>query len=232
MGRAEASRARRYPWPRVERARGCVPPSGDAGGGGEVGRADDRARAVSRDRIPASDGSARRRGEPGRGAQRVRAMPTTARGGARNVSVARDGNDLPRLAGSPTRPAPASQRHPSRQRYQSASIAVRSREHVGTPCPARVRRRLLLSCSFVWPRARPRRLRRRSSCCSPRGAQARRPPRSPPTRSAVPSGQRSSERADPGRGIAERGGRRRRLALGRQRRRAQRLAHRSGQAGR
>ena len=47
----------------------------------------------------------------------------------------------------------------------------------------------------------------------------------------LPAGQRSSERADPGRGLAERGRGRRRLDLGRQRRRAQRLADRPGQAG-
>ena len=60
-----------------------------------MGRADDRARAVSRDRIPASDGRARRRRQSGGGAPRLRAVPAAAGGRARRLPVARDRVDLP-----------------------------------------------------------------------------------------------------------------------------------------
>ena len=65
-----------------------------------MGRADDRARAVPRDGIPAADGGARRRRQPRRGAPRVRALPTAPRGGARRLPVTRDRVDLPRPARS------------------------------------------------------------------------------------------------------------------------------------
>ena len=60
-----------------------------------MGRGTDRALAVSRGWIPPSDGGTRGRGEPRRGASRVRAVPAAARGGARRVSVAGDRLDLP-----------------------------------------------------------------------------------------------------------------------------------------
>ena len=60
-----------------------------------MGRADDPARAVSRDGIPASDGRARRGRQPGRGAPGLRAVPAAARGRARRLPVARDRVDLP-----------------------------------------------------------------------------------------------------------------------------------------
>ena len=69
-----------------------------------MGRANDRARAVSRNGIPASDGSARRRRQPRRGASRVRAMPNAPRGRARKLPLPGDRVDLPRAARSASSP--------------------------------------------------------------------------------------------------------------------------------
>ena len=69
-----------------------------------MGRADDRARAVSRDGIPASDGGARRRRQPGGGTSGLRALPTASRGGARNLPLTRDRVDLPRPSRSSSCP--------------------------------------------------------------------------------------------------------------------------------
>src|SRR5262249_47020864 len=77
-----------------------VPAFGRRAGGGKVGRGTDRALAVSRGWIPPSDGGTRRRGKPRRGASRVRAVPAASRGGARRVSVAGDGLDLPCTPGA------------------------------------------------------------------------------------------------------------------------------------
>ena len=61
-----------------------------------MGRAGDRARAVSRERIPTPDGGARRRRQPRGGAPRVRTVPTAPRRGARRLPVPGDRVDLPR----------------------------------------------------------------------------------------------------------------------------------------
>ena len=96
VGRAEAARARRAPRACVQCAGRGVPAFRRRAGGGEVGRADDRARPVPGDGLPASDGGARRRRRPGGGLARVRALPSAPRGRARDVPVTGDRVDLPR----------------------------------------------------------------------------------------------------------------------------------------
>ena len=116
MGRGEAPRARRRPRPCAERARRRVPAFGRCTGGGELGRAGDRARAISREGISASDGGARCRRQPGGGAPGVRAMPPAPRRRARRLPVARDRVGLPRAARTASDAAPAApasgRRHP------------------------------------------------------------------------------------------------------------------------
>src|SRR5581483_3581137 len=77
----------------------CVPAFGRRAEGGNVGRGTDRARAVSRGRLPPSDGGTRRLGKPRRGASRVRAVPAPSRGRARHVPLAGDRLDLPSAPG-------------------------------------------------------------------------------------------------------------------------------------
>ena len=87
-----------------------------------MGRGTDRALAVSRGRIPPSDGRTRRRGKPRRGASRVRAVPAASRGGARRVSVAGDRLDLPCTPGgtADVRSNDAGRRADGRTRYVRA----------------------------------------------------------------------------------------------------------------
>ena len=150
-----------------------------------MGRADDRARAVSRDRIPASDGGARRRRQPGGGAPGVRAVPTAARGGARRLPVARDRVDLPRPSRSACLPRSSGGVGPRSHRpTQHLSASPESRPSaVASRAPTRVRRQATPG------RARLRRDRDRSRdgrdgrAAHARESRHRRPPASPPTRS-------------------------------------------------
>ena len=89
------ARARQTSVPRADCLADACRLSGDASEAAIAGRAGDRPRAVSRDRIPAPDGGAHRRRQSRGGAPGVRAVPTAARGGARGLPVARDRVDLP-----------------------------------------------------------------------------------------------------------------------------------------
>ena len=200
-----------------------------------MGRADDRARAVSRDRIPTSDGGACRRRQPGRGAPRVRAVPAAARGRARRLPVARDRVDLPRASRSAAartaaavlgRPADIAPR-PDRDR-ERADSARRARSS-----PTRRRRRLVA----VVMRGRSSDRGDRYSppaCCSRRMAPTRRDRGVlrrlardlPPRRRASRSG-RSRVGASPGAvAVGER------LDLGHERRRGTRVEDRPREADR
>ena len=64
VGGGETARACRGTRPGAERAGRGEPPHGQTGGGRPMGGAGDRGRAVPRERIPAPDGGARRRGQP------------------------------------------------------------------------------------------------------------------------------------------------------------------------
>jgi hypothetical protein len=105
LGRGEAARVRRPAGTRAHGARGGVLALGRGAGGGDVGRAGGRARAVSRERLPAPDGGARRRRQPGGGAPGLRALSTAPRRRARRVPVAGDRLDLSRPARGSVGPA-------------------------------------------------------------------------------------------------------------------------------
>ena len=82
---------------RIPAFQGCA-------GGGELGRAGDRPRAVPRIRLPAPDGGPCGGGQPRGGAQGVRALPTPARGRTRRLPVARDRVVVPRALEAPSVP--------------------------------------------------------------------------------------------------------------------------------
>ena len=132
-----------------------------------MGRADDRARAVSRDRIPTTDGGTRRRRQPRGGAPRVRALPAAARRRARRLPVTRDRVDLPR--------APRERQPLRRERRRSTAAAARR----GTGRPherrrPRRRRPLVGSSRSRRGRGRRRRARRSSRCSRVHGSRATR----------------------------------------------------------
>ena len=111
-----------------------------------MGRAGNRSRAVSGDRVQAPDGGARRVGQPRRSTARLRALPTAPRRRARHLPVSGDRIDLPRLArGARQRVAPVGSSAapgrrvcPEEHRGPGAARNRRPGERLGTP---RLRRR-------------------------------------------------------------------------------------------
>ena len=95
LGRTRTARARRRAGPGAQRAGRRLPALGRCGGGRGMGRADDLAHAVSRNRLPPTDGGPRRRRQSGRSTPRVREVPAAARRRAGNVPLSRDRVDLP-----------------------------------------------------------------------------------------------------------------------------------------
>ena len=215
MGGGEAARARRRPWPRAEHSRRGMPALRRRGGGGEVGRAGDRACAVSRSRVPASDGGACRRRQSSGGAPGVRAVPAAARGGARRLPVARDRVDLPRPPRSAAAPRPSG--GVSRAAEPTGEHPSAIQRGTGRRRPPRVAGGG--SCRARLRRDRDRGQRRsRRSCCSRGRSRPGGAPASPPTRSG------SSTRARAARAARSRSGR---SPSARRRRRAARSGSRT-----
>ena len=189
VGRGEAARTRRRPWPCAERSGRGLPALGRCAGGGEVGRADDRARAVPRDGLPASDGGARRRPAtaPRRcactssadGSSPRSSAPTRRPRPSRSTAALLEGAARPRQRPEPT---PDEERPPRDARRSAAQGRPSAGGGSASPSSAR--------------RARPPSSQRPSRLAHARRVQARRP-RSlrrlgrdlPPRRAAGPSGQ-------------------------------------------